>query len=225
MPRTRGTHAGGCGWWFLASLWVIFLSLGGTWLGLWLWNRAHPCPCTMTARPAALPMPTLTPTLLVFPYLVQPGDTLEALAQRFGVARPTLEALNGLAQPTLQPGQMLWIPGTPPVSAQVPSQVRIQNVEAPGRLEEEGVQIVNTGPYPVRLLGWRLEDADGHVFQFPDITLYPQGGLWVWSRPGVHSPVALYWGRREAVFRIGERLTLRDAQGNVVDTYTIRGGP
>lgn len=54
-------------------------------------------------------------------YTVQPGDTLSALAERFGTSVNELVAANGLTDPdAIQPGQTLLIPSllrTPAVTA------------------------------------------------------------------------------------------------------------
>jgi LysM repeat protein len=61
-----------------------------------------------------------TPTVAAL-YTVQPGDTLSALAERFGTSVDELVASNGLTDPdALQPGQTLLIPSllrTPVVPA------------------------------------------------------------------------------------------------------------
>lgn len=59
--------------------------------------------------------PSVTPAAL---YLVQPGDTLSDLADRFGTTVDELVAANGLTDPNaLQPGQTLLIPSLLPASA------------------------------------------------------------------------------------------------------------
>ena len=59
-------------------------------------------------------------------YQVQPGDTLTAIAQRFGVSVPDLVAANQLSDPdNLAEGQSLVIPPVPPV------QLQIEPAEAP----------------------------------------------------------------------------------------------
>ncbi len=53
-------------------------------------------------------------------YVIRPGDTLWALAQRFGTRVGSLVAVNGIANPNLiRPGQVFTIPSrlSPPVSA------------------------------------------------------------------------------------------------------------
>jgi membrane-bound lytic murein transglycosylase D len=64
-------------------------------------------PATVVPATAPVARPAVAKT-----YRVQPGDTLWAIAQRFGTTVPTLMALNNLKQPTLKPGQTLTLPPT-----------------------------------------------------------------------------------------------------------------
>ncbi|MGE5553417.1 MAG: BsuPI-related putative proteinase inhibitor [Betaproteobacteria bacterium] len=51
---------------------------------------------------------------MAFTYLIQPGDTLDSLAERFGVSPESLVAANHLVQPgALVPGRPLLIPDLP----------------------------------------------------------------------------------------------------------------
>ena len=62
-----------------------------------------------TARPTASPAPTPTPRPRT--YKVQPGDTLSAIAARFGTTVKELAALNGITNPSLiRVGQVLKLP-------------------------------------------------------------------------------------------------------------------
>lgn len=62
------------------------------------------------ARPGGEPAPTPTPAPWVY-YTVQEGDTLEAIAQQFGVTSDSIASFNALEDPDdLQPGQTLTIP-------------------------------------------------------------------------------------------------------------------
>jgi LysM repeat protein len=62
---------------------------------------------TATAYASA---PRPTPTIAAL-YVVQAGDTLSAIAERFGVTVDELVAANNLTDPNfLQPGQTLLIP-------------------------------------------------------------------------------------------------------------------
>lgn len=66
---------------------------------------ATPAPYT----PAPTPTPTVTPTPVI--YQIQTGDSLLAIAQRYGLSVASLQDANGILDPrTLQVGQQLIIP-------------------------------------------------------------------------------------------------------------------
>ncbi len=207
--------------WLLWSLWVVVLAGGTTWAVLWWWNRSHPCPCATPVAVGPLPTPALTPTQVTFPYVAQPGDTLEGVAKKFGVPVPTLQALNHQPPGPLQPGSLVFIPGTPPAGEDASVQVRIAEVVAPGFLAQERVRLVNQSAQPVSLEGWTLADQDGLVFRFPPVMLYAQGSLFVWTRSGTPTAVDLYWGLERAVWEPGEIAVLKDAQGREVHRFRI----
>lgn len=66
-----------------------------------------------TARPSARPTATAAPTATPRPrtYRVKPGDTLTAIAARFGTTAKKLAALNNITNPSLiRVGQVLKLP-------------------------------------------------------------------------------------------------------------------
>ncbi len=90
---------------------------------------------------------------------------------------------------------------------------------------KEFVEIVNLGQAPVNLAGWRLGDAmsdSRHVFD--DVTLVPGDALVIYDGPG--NP-----GRNQVIASTGvlslnnnaDVLTLRDAEGAVIDTVAYSG--
>jgi hypothetical protein len=66
-----------------------------------------------------------------------------------------------------------------------------------------------------------LSDGSESVFVFPAVTLYPGGEVRLHSRTGTNRPSDLYWGAVEASWQGGALVTLRDAEGEVVDTYIV----
>jgi LysM repeat protein len=182
-------------------------------------------------------------------YTVQAGDTLSAIAQEHGVSLEALIAANDLADPdVLQVGQILTIPpGADDTSAAPasgdqptteprvdrendnipatltpggPSLVEISEAVGIGALESETVTLSNQGGM-VSLEGWTLSSASGDRFIFPALTLFPEGEVRVHSTTGDDTPQDLYWDRIEPAWEEGELITLRDADGNVVDTYIL----
>jgi len=171
-------------------------------------------------------------------YTVQPGDTLGKISTEFDVAIPDILLANNMDNPNiLQVGQVLIIPvgglptATPPptetpitpltptpLSVELPADgeaiVKIGEVVGAGDLAEEAVSIVNTGSRPIALLGWRLSDAQGHTFTFGQVTLFGEGAaILLHSGQGQEGPGDLYWGFEEAIWELGETVTLVDAEG------------
>ncbi len=221
--RSRKTTSFAWGPWLFWSLWVILLSGLTTISVLLIWESRNPCPCS-AGEIDSVAFPTLEPTSSqpMFPYVVEPGETLEDVAQRFGVPVPTLQAVNRLPpEHSLQPGQLLFIPGTPPASEAQEERVRIVEVLGIGLLEQERVRLTNLSPQPISLEGWTLVDQDGHEFRFPAILLYAQGSLFLWTKAGVNTAVDVYWGLTEAVWEPGETAILRNAQGQEIHRFDI----
>jgi LysM repeat protein len=189
-----------------------------------------------------------TPTRPVT-YAVQSGDTLSAIAQAHDVSIEALTAVNDLVDPNfLQIGQVLIIPleepedleaivstGTPggdssaeereipqlpTLTPSGPPLVEIDQVMGVGNLETEAIVLRNEGG-AVSLDAWTLSSSSEETFALPALTLFTEGEVRVHSADGDDTPRDLYWARTEPVWHEGELVTLRDAEGNVVDTYII----
>ena len=201
------------------------------------------------AQPAAPPTETPEPEEGPTVHVVKAGDTLGIISNIYAVPMDDIIAANNLANPNiLSVGQELIIPigglataapeitptaapettvlptpiPTEPVTAGNDVVVEITAVIAPGQLENEAVQIRNTGADPVALLNWKLEAGDGRFYKFGQATLF--GGsvdIRVHSKAGPDSPTDFYWGQTEPVWASGEPVTLLDAEGNVVATFTV----
>ena len=182
-------------------------------------------------------------------YTVQAGDTLSAIAQEHDVSLEALTTANDLIDPdVLRIGQILIIPRngeetlsspagseSPPPSSSTeeesliapptmtpsgPSLVEISTVTGVGVLQAETVALVNRAGM-VDLEAWTLSGSDDDRFIFPALTLLTQGEVQVHSADGTDTPRDLYWGRTESAWQEGELVILRDADGNVVDTYVV----
>lgn len=115
---------------------------------------------TFTLMPMT-PLPTFTPTLTPTPvlYTVKPGDTLLAIAARFGISVRSIQEANGIIDPhRLQLGQVLIIPApqdespesSPPTPTPLPLEVQKVNFQ---RTPVEGLwtlgEVYNPGSVPV----------------------------------------------------------------------------
>ena len=73
-------------------------------------SSAEPSPSALTT-PSSSPAPTPTPAPTPRTYVVQSGDTLNEIAQRFGTTAAAIAAANGFnVNDTIDPGQVLIIP-------------------------------------------------------------------------------------------------------------------
>ena len=201
---------------------------------------------TAAASAAVSPNPTVksSPIGNVEEYQVEYGDTLGIISDRFDVPVEELMRINQLSDPdSLSVGMVLYIPvtpaavptqtpapatNTPPPSGSItpsnpPQEARliINAVIGSGDLASEHVFITRTGEEQLSLAGWKLKDEDGNAFVFPQLELYKDGAVNVWTTSGANTVVDLYWGLTAPVWRSGEKVTLLDDQGKVRATYTV----
>ncbi|MCA9905193.1 MAG: lamin tail domain-containing protein [Anaerolineae bacterium] len=100
--------------------------------------------------------------------------------------------------------------------------IRIVEVLNVSDVTAEAVTIRNTGQI-TNIANWTLSDDDGNTYTFAEQRLFTNAQITLYARIGTNSPVALYWGRDQAVFEPGDVITLRDAAGAVQATYRIPG--
>jgi LysM repeat protein len=181
-------------------------------------------------------------------HVVSAGDTLGKLSEFYDVSMADIMSANDISDPNLiAVGQELTIPlgglatETPVAATPEPDQqepptpiptdtlpedgevdVRISSVTGAGELEGEAVQISNLGSRQIALLDWKLADADGHHYQFGQVTLFGDGAaIQIHTGAGQDGPADLYWGLEEPIWTSGERVTLLDAEESIVATFDI----
>jgi LysM repeat protein len=108
----------------------------------------------------------------------------------------------------------------PTLTPSGPPVVEIWQVLGAGRPATEVVVVRNRGGL-ASLEGWTLSDAEGNVFIFPALTLFTDGEVHIHSAMGDNTPADLYWNRTAPAWNSGELIALKDAEGNVVDTYIV----
>lgn len=195
---------------------------------------------TNTAAPTAeeaLPTATLDPANQQI-YTIQAGDSLSAVADRFGTTLDAIVKANELSDPNVvYIGQRLIIPvrgndeqnaapqptpaPTTTTSLQAGQGILIRTVDGAGALVTEAVQIVNDSNIGVNLDGWRLERENGPAYTFGELSIFPGGNIWVHTASGDDTSVAFYWDQPAPVWQSGSVARLLDTQGNVIYTYTV----
>jgi competence protein ComEC len=95
--------------------------------------------------------------------------------------------------------------------------------DAPGddtkNLNGEWVRLANRGDDAVLLTSWTLADqSSAEPFRFPAILLLPGGSVTVYTGSGVLNDTSLFMGRTGPLWgNSGDRATLRDGSGNIID--------
>ncbi|MCX7691363.1 LysM peptidoglycan-binding domain-containing protein [Thermoflexus sp.] len=141
-----------------------------------------PILATPTLPPGVTPSPTPRPDKII--HVVQPGETLLAIAQRYGVPMQTIQAANGIANPErIQAGQALVIPLATPTPAPGPTPTPTPTPEPtypppPLLYPPDGAQVEGPG-LPVLLqwasVGW-LE-----IGEWYEVRLFREDGVEVGS--------------------------------------------
>ena len=226
----------------------IFISAATTVTVLILWDRSHQSIITETGD--LIPdfkLPTEvtessnsdSPTGVRI-YKILEGDTLEGIAQANQISVESLLSLNQDLDPeVILPGELIYLPpdsdtGTIaetedifPVGEEYPDQptnnglVEIVSVIGAGDLETERVYLRGLGEETLSLTGWRLIDEDNNQYIFPQLTLFSNGAVNIYTGSGVDTVVALYWNLSAPVWRPGENVVLLDSSGEIQATSIV----
>ncbi len=162
-------------------------------------------------------------------YTVQGGDSLLAIATRYHISVDDIVRANNLTDPDFVfSGQRLIIPvngqaaagGAPAASTPITQGVQISAVDGAGDLANESVLLVNESDNPFSLQGWKVERANGPSYTFGNVPLFPGGSVRLHSAAGSDTSIDFYWNQPNAVWQSGAVVQVRNAQGDVVTTYT-----
>ena len=171
------------------------------------------------AAPTAAPAPVTGESEA---YVVQTGDSLSAIADRFGVSIAAIVAANDLANPDFVfLGQRLVIPQSGGQSAAAPATpaavvsegIRLSVIDGGGDLTRESISVVNDSDLAVNLQGWKLEREGGSAYTFGNMLLFPGSGVLVYTGSGTDTSVAVYWNQTGAVWQTGAQARLINPQG------------
>lgn len=92
--------------------------------------------------------------------------------------------------------------------------LRIEGVFGAGDIQVEYILLRNPSDTQVDLAGWRIISDGGRNYRFPNLTLYPQGAVNIYTGPGTDTVTELHWNSDTALWASGDELTLFDGQGN-----------
>lgn len=226
---------------------------------VWVVERRRPDPDLLAALTTPVAAPVIAPTFTSTPdmvqsvpasdapsptpetaatdaeeiYVVQPGDSLLAIAGRFGISMQAIMDANNLTNPDFVfSGQRLTIPHgnvqptiAPTATSGASSQpagagLRLASFTSNGNLTSEAVQIANDSDLVVNLQGWRLERENGPAYQFGSVSLFPGSGVVLYSGTGVDTSVAFYWNQAAPVWQSGAVARLVNPQGQEIARLT-----
>jgi len=155
-----------------------------------------------------------TPVTTASPFPSATGTTPLSVPFTLPVALPPVPSnitVPSLTMPSLQVGNA--------------SSVYISAVQfdAPGddtkNLNGEWVRLANRGDDAVLLTSWTLADrSSAEPYRFPAFLLLPGSSVTVYTGSGVLNDTALFMGRTGPLWgNSGDRATLRDGSGNIID--------
>ncbi len=107
-----------------------------------------------------------------------------------------------------------------PTPTPVPVQLEIAAVEGLGDITAEGIHLRNLGEQ-LNISDWQLADSDGNTFQFGQKLLFADAEVAVYTRSGISTGSAWFWGRDQSVWEAGETLTISDSIGRQLQTLQI----
>ena len=180
-----------------------------------------------TATP--IPPPTPEPVGETEIYVVERGDSLSAIAARFGLSLNRLMEINDLTDPDFVfVGQRLVIPVAPArvdaPAAALPQQGLQLRVENAGDLAAESVQVVNDTNAAVDLQGWTLSRDGGPIYTFGSALLFPGSGINLFTAAGQNNSVSRYWGRDAPAWQSGSTVALRNSGGELIAQIAVPAG-
>lgn len=221
-------------------LWVLLLTSCGQVITRPTATPVPPTPtlvitAAVTQRPTATPAPytpepTFTPTVTPTPviYAIQRGDTLGAVAARFGITVATLQETNGIADPrSLRIGQELIIPapaaavepGVTPTLTPIPVTYTVENLyfaEIPrGGLYVLG-EVVNPGDQPLEQVEISIDLRDSTN----QVLATTQGGIVTdYIEAGARGPFAVLFANAPQAFASYVVQPLRGLPGYLGNYY------
>ena len=158
------------------------------------------------------------------PNLIRPGQELIIPGENLPPPTPTPTVPFEPPTPAFTPigGPEHTPTPTIPPAFQGKEGVYIEAAMNPGEPGREAILIRNTTKKLHDLAGWKLETDLGHRYIFPDLLLWPQGIVVVYTGSGTNTPTELYWGLDGPILAGASELRLYDRAGELVNSYSLR---
>lgn len=161
-------------------------------------------------------------------YRVEENDSVDTITAKFAVPEDIIgDANSHLDLHSLPIGSEVTIPLEWLLPYLPPSTHELElEVVGPELLGQEAVILTNTSDSSIDLSGWSISDEDGNQYKFSGgLRIWPGGSLTVNTRrgDGFVPPGNLYWHRQQPVWSVGETVTVRDSDDNVVAVEAITG--
>lgn len=163
---------------------------------------AGPAAAVAPAQAAAIPAAAPTAQLIA-----APTPTAAAKPSALPVAAPT-------AAPTAAPASST-------AAAAQPTGVRVASVTFAGQRQREFVALVNEGDTQ-SLQGWTLQSSRGVSYTLPNVTVFKDGFLNIYTTSGTNSATEVFIGRTEAAWQPGDSITLASREGQPVSRFDVR---
>jgi hypothetical protein len=165
---------------------------------------------------------TTLAVLTVWDY-ARKANAQPALASLVGeeIAGATAPELAVEDQPAADPPAAEPTETLPPADQAV---IQIVSVIGVGDLSQEYVLIRRVGEGNLRMTGWQLRGERGSLYTFPaqpELTLYKDGAVLVYSKAGDNTATDVYWNRAEPAWESGEVVKLFDYSGIERASYIV----
>lgn len=99
--------------------------------------------------------------------------------------------------------------------------VRIANVISPGQRQREVVSVMNEGADAVSLEGWTIQNQRGFKFTLPNITVFREGFLNIYTTSGANTPTDVFMRQADSVWQVGDTVSLIN-NGQVMAKFDVR---
>ncbi len=190
----------------------ILVSAATTLAVLWAWDNVRKSgePAAPQAAPVVQEQDTAKPPA------AEPAQNVPASAGTATSAPATPTNTPVVPQETAGPTETAL-----PADAKL---IEIASIVGAGDLQQEVVVLKRIGEGNLRMVGWKLSGEHDNTYTFPEqpeLILYKDGAVQVYTGAGTDTVTEVYWNRSEAAWRSGELVRLLDPQGNERATFTV----